>query len=91
MAVRNNGGCRRQQQSQRSAGRPAEEGAQPVMRRWPHPVTDAGTPEALDAALSELCCALGRQTRLLAEIRTLLESLTDTAGETGDKAGGEET
>ena len=57
----------------------AETAAEPVMRRWPRPSAGADTQpeETLSAALCRSDCELARQTRLLEDIRTLLERRVD--------------
>ena len=81
MAVRNNNCCR-PNPPQEPAVPPlpvAETAAEPVMRRWPHPIAEADTQpeETLSAALCRIDCELARQTRLLGDIRTLLERRVD--------------
>lgn len=51
---------------------PKPPGGEVVMRRWPHPVEPSGVPP------EELRCQLQRQTELLLEIRSLLESAPGT-------------
>lgn len=80
MPMQNNGGCRRAQGSQKPAPQcvpelPVPETSEPPMRRWPHPTQEAPSPESLPAELYRLDCALSQQTRLLSEIKTLLEGL----------------
>ena len=83
MAVRDPGGCRRQNGRPKSEAvpeLPAAPAAQPAMRRWPHPVAVHPTPEGLTAELHYISCALSQQTRQLDEIRSLLKKLADGAG-----------
>ena len=66
MAVRNNNCCR-PNPPQEPAVPPlpvAETAAEPVMRRWPHPIAEADTQpeETLSAALCRIDCELARQT-----------------------------
>ena len=81
MAVRTNNCCRpNPPQEPAVPPRPvAEAAAEPVMRRWPHPIAEADTQpeETLSAALCRIDCELARQTRLLEDIRTLLERRVD--------------
>ena len=83
MAVRDPGGCRRQNGPQKSNSvpeLPAAPAVQPAMRRWPHPVAVHPTSEGLTAELHYISCALSQQTRQLDEIRSLLKKLADGAG-----------
>ena len=78
MAVRDPGGCRRQNGRPKSEAvpeLPAAPAVQPAMRRWPHPTAAPPQPEATGAELYSIGCALSQQTQLLTEIRTLLERL----------------
>ena len=58
----------------------AETAAEPVMRRWPHPIAEADTQpeETLSAALCRIDCELARQTRLLRGIGFDLTETTMT-------------
>lgn len=83
MAVRDPGGCRRQNGRPKSEAvpeLPAAPAVQPAMRRWPHPVAVHPTSEGLTAELHYIGCALSQQTRQLDEIRSLLKKLADGAG-----------
>ena len=78
MAVRDPGGCRRQNGRPKPNAvpeLPAAPAVQPAMRRWPHPTAAPPQPEATGAELYSIDCALSQQTQLLTEIRALLERL----------------
>ena len=79
MPVRNTGGyCRAKARQDAVPELPAIPAArEPVMRRWPHAAAEKCPPEAAEAELYAIGCALARQTRLLTEIRALLERLAE--------------
>ena len=49
---------------------------EPAVRRWPHPVDGTEPLQSGDPALHYIRCALSYQNQLLADIKTLLETLT---------------
>ncbi len=49
--------------------------AEPVMRRWPHPVEGTELVSRTDPTLHYIHCALSYQNQLLADIKTLLQQL----------------
>ncbi|MDD3346168.1 hypothetical protein [Oscillibacter sp.] len=56
---------------------PAESNTEPVVHRWPHPVSGTEPPRVSDPTLYYIRCALSYQNQLLADIKTLLEQLTE--------------
>nr|WP_325211756.1 hypothetical protein [uncultured Oscillibacter sp.] len=49
---------------------------EPEVRRWPHPLEDSPSSPAPEPAMHYIRCALSYQNQLLADIKTLLETLT---------------
>lgn len=82
----NHRGCRRANSGPQSrpavpdlpVNEPANEPAEPSVRRWPHPVAVQQSSEPLAAELHELRCLLSRQTQLLTDIRSLLEQRAES-------------
>ena len=56
---------------------PRTEPKEPVMRRWPHPVTGAEARMPPDPTLHYIRCALSYQNQLLADIKSLLQQLVE--------------
>lgn len=76
--------CRRQRQSQQTAPAPAPivplQVEEPPVRRWPHPIRQ----EVPEPDLHYLCCTLSYQNQLLADIKSLMETLVQESGETSE-------
>ena len=62
-------------QAQRSAA------AEPVVHRWPHPVSGQPPAQPVDPTLHYIRCSLSYQNQLLSDIKALLQQLV-TAAET---------
>lgn len=76
MPPRNQGGCRRGNQTQRPIIEelPTQSPPEPAMRRWPNPAVPATpAPETLAAELHRIGSHLAHQAQLLTEIKALLE------------------
>ena len=76
MANRSCGGRRQQVRtvSARQSALPTDF-TEPAVRRWPHPVDGTRPAQTDDPALHYIRCALSYQNQLLAEIKTLLETM----------------
>ena len=84
MAVRNNNCCR-PNPPQEPAVPPlpvAETAAEPVMRRWPHPITGVESVQQADPTLHYIRCALSYQNQLLADIKALLQQVVENQDDT---------
>lgn len=76
MANRSCGGRRQQVRTVPARQSTAPSGySEPPVRRWPHPVDGTEPVQTGDPALHYIRCALSYQNQLLAEIKTLLETM----------------
>ena len=76
-----NRSCGRRQGVRTVPARQSAAPSEPVMRRWPHPVDGAECVGAEDPALHYIRCALSYQNQLLSDIKVLLETIANSAGE----------